>query len=167
MKQNGYVLIELIISIALLSISLFTIVNLVFNISKTHTRVLNSREIFENISLAQNFIVDQLRRADKIKIITDQDYSLNLIQTYIFQNQVYKSNHTFSFKNNSINFGGVSNTGKSYNNQLATNIQNAIFKFDPESNLLHITFKTQTYFQDYSYLSFVLYLKNKIILFNN
>jgi prepilin-type N-terminal cleavage/methylation domain-containing protein len=161
-KNNGYVLIELIISMSLFSIILLSTTNLVFSLSKLNNKIKTKQDRLENILLANSFLVEQINRADKINIVTKKNNQLESIETFIYKNDSYESNHTFSFKNNSLNFGGKSNSGKATNNQLAQNISNITFDFDQQKKLLYIKIIAESIPSSNT----VLYLKNKLINFN-
>jgi hypothetical protein len=161
--SKGYIFIEVAVSVMILSVIFLCVNNLVANISYFNKLLEFERDTFDNISLAKNFFVEQFQSADMIDIYTDVNDQLKTVETYIYKNGSYESRHTFSFKNKILGFGGRSNSGKAFNNELSRNLDNIVVIFNKDKRLLFIKIHTNK-----SYVcNFVLYLKNKTLRLYN
>lgn len=162
MKKNGYALLEAVFSLGLFSLIFLSVSTIIFNATSVNNKISNGQDKLENVRLGHYFLCEQMRCADKIKIITDKNFTLKSINTYILDdNKIFKSKHTFAFKDKTIKFGGTSDSGTSFNNELAQNISDLKMEFDSSSNLLRIKIVTD----DLAPLYFILYLPNQIVEF--
>lgn len=157
MKKNGYIMLEMIISLGMISLIFLGTSAMIFNLSNLNHKIINGRDKLENVRLGQYFLSEQIRRTDKIKIITDQNSTMKSITTYILISGEYKSNHTFSFKDNALKFGGMNDNGTSFNNELSQNISDIKINYNGPKKLLHIKITTE----NFPPLNFVLHMKNK------
>lgn len=116
MKAKGYILLEVVICLGLASLIFLCVSVMTFNFSNLNRKMIMDKDKLENAQLGHHFLCEQIRRADKIKIFVNKDYALKSITTYVLNDGIYKFNHTFEFKNNELKFGGVSDSGTSFNN---------------------------------------------------
>lgn len=155
MKKNGYVLLEMTISLGLFSLILLSASAMIFSLANSNQRLVKNFDKLENIRLAQYFLEQQINCCDKLTIETDKNFTMKSIATYIDDNP----NHTFEFDNKTIKFGGTSDNGTPFNNELSQNISDVKINYDEIKKLLYI----KIIVEDFPEANFILYLKNKII----
>lgn len=156
MKNRGYVLLEAVICIGLLSIIFLCVSMMTFNFSNLTSKMVNAQDKLERARLGHYFLCEQIRRADKIKIYVTNQAQLKKIDTYLSKNDS-KSNHAFEFKKNQLKFGGRSNKGEWVTNELCDKISHIDIKF--ENDLLYVKIVPE----DFLPTNFILNLKNKIV----
>ncbi len=155
MKKNGYVLLEMTISLGLFSLILLSASAILFNLANSNQILVKNFDKLENIRLAQYFLEQQINCCDKLTIEIDKNSTMKSLATYIDDNP----NHTFEFKDKTIKFGGTSDNGTAFNNELSKNISDVKINYDEIKELLYI----KIIVEDFPETDFVLYLKNKII----
>jgi len=152
-KKNGYVLLELIISLAMFSLIILITCMVIFNLSKSSNVLISKKNNLNNIRLAENFLREQLRRADKIELNLNNDSSMKKIKIYDDRSdKISNPEHEFDFSSTQkiIRFG---------DNKLAENILDVKINYFNERKLLGIKILNN----ESKALNFVLYLKDKEI----
>ena len=134
MNKNGYVLLEMTISLGLFSLILLSASALVFSLSNSNQKLVKNFDKLENARLTQYFHEQQINCCDKLTIETDKNSTMKAIATYVNNAPL----HTFEFKDEKIKFGGVSDSGTAFNNELAQNISDIKINYDEPKKLLYI-----------------------------
>lgn len=155
MKKNGYVLLEMTISLGLFSLILLSASAMIFSLANSNQKLVKNFDKLENVRLSQYFLDQQINCCDKLTIETDKNFTMKSISTYINDNP----NHTFEFKDKTIKFGGTSDNGTPFNNELSQNISDIKINYDEIKKLLYI----KIIVENFPETDFVLYLKNKIV----
>ena len=131
-KKNGYVLLELVISLAMFSLIILIMCMAIFDLSKSVNILISKKNNLNNIRLAENFLREQLRRADKIELSINNNSSMKKIKIYDDRNdKISYPEHEFEFKSaqKTINFG---------DNKLAENISDVKIIYLSEKKLLGV-----------------------------
>ena len=131
-KKNGYVLLELVISLAMFSLIILIMCMAIFDLSKSVNILISKKNNLNNIRLAENFLREQLRRADKIELSINNNSSMKKIKIYDDRNdKISNPEHEFEFKSaqKTINFG---------DNKLAENISDVKIIYLSEKKLLGV-----------------------------
>ena len=152
-KKNGYVLLELVISLAMFSLIILIMCMAIFDLSKSVNILISKKNNLNNIRLAESFLREQLRRADKIELSINNNSSMKKIKIYDDRSdKISNPEHEFEFKSaqKTINFG---------DNKLAENISDVKIIYLSKKKLLGVKIldnKSKA-------LDFVLYLRDKEI----
>ena len=154
MKKNGYVLLELVISLAIFSLIILVVLVIVFDLSMSSNKLTREKNSLDNIRLIENFLQEQLRRAEKIELVIDNSSSMKKIKIYDDKKDENSNpEHEFYFNPTQkiIKFG---------DNRLAESISNVKLNYLPEIKLLGIKISADKFKE----LNFVLCLKYKEVV---
>lgn len=151
-NKNGYVLLELVISLSIFSLILLATAMIIFDLSASSSKLAKQKSNLDNIRIAECFLRDQIRHADKIDLERNNDFTMKRIRVHTSENK-RELEHDFEFKPRKkiINFGG---------NKLADNISDVKINYFDENKLLSIKISIDNY-RD---LSFVMYLRDTPVL---
>lgn len=139
-KKNGYVILEIVVSLGLFFLILNESLGIIFLLGKANKNLIRRKNVFDDVRAAHYFFVEQMQKAyayddnKKIRIFLDEERSLKKISFVVFENNKFEDREFIFEKDKNLGKAKLCFGGKG--NKLAEKISDIKINYDEEKKLL-------------------------------